>query len=64
MLTRTLERLVHLELMAHEYERVIKCCPDCGKRHQEIFCLPHADAWETIIKPLIEKINAEVENGV
>ncbi|ESK86021.1 hypothetical protein Moror_9399 [Moniliophthora roreri MCA 2997] len=58
------EHLVHLELMAHGYKRVIERCPDCGKRHQEIFCLPCTDAWETIIKPLIEKINAEVENGV
>ncbi|ESK80727.1 importin 13 [Moniliophthora roreri MCA 2997] len=58
------EHLVYLELMACGYKRVIKCCPDCGKRYQEIFHLPHADAWETIIKPLIEKINAEVENGV
>ncbi|KAI3602091.1 hypothetical protein WG66_005675 [Moniliophthora roreri] len=55
------ERLVHLELMARGYERVIEMCPDCGKKHQEIFRLPSPDAWETVIKPLIHEVNGRVE---
>uniref|UniRef100_A0A0W0F621 Bacteriophage T5 Orf172 DNA-binding domain-containing protein n=1 Tax=Moniliophthora roreri TaxID=221103 RepID=A0A0W0F621_MONRR len=56
------KRLVHLALMARRMERVRKQCPDCRKYHQEVFRLPSADAWETIIKPLILEIDAEVED--
>ncbi|KAI3604019.1 hypothetical protein WG66_000828 [Moniliophthora roreri] len=56
------ECLVHLALMSRGYERVVKRCPDCRKKHQEIFRLPSPDAWETIINPLIHKVNGRVEN--
>ncbi|ESK82280.1 hypothetical protein Moror_15483 [Moniliophthora roreri MCA 2997] len=56
------ECLVHLTLMSRGYERVVTHCPDCGKKHQEIFRLLSLDAWETIINPLIHEVNGRVEN--
>ncbi|ESK83830.1 hypothetical protein Moror_13513 [Moniliophthora roreri MCA 2997] len=44
-----IKQLIHLSLEAHGIERVWNLCPKCGVHYNEIFCLPSADAWETMI---------------
>ncbi|ESK83319.1 hypothetical protein Moror_8802 [Moniliophthora roreri MCA 2997] len=56
---KRVEHLVHLALMAGGFERVQGMCIDF---HQEIFRLLSVDAWETIIKPMIEEVDAKVES--
>ncbi|THU83895.1 hypothetical protein K435DRAFT_688687 [Dendrothele bispora CBS 962.96] len=53
-----IERLVHLSLDSAGIERVRDMCPDCHVRHVEIFRLSDENAWNTIIEPLIIKMNA------
>ncbi|KAK7023455.1 hypothetical protein VNI00_016761 [Paramarasmius palmivorus] len=56
------ESVVHKALEEMGYQRIREPCKKCQRVHVEIFAIPNPNAWEEVIKPLIEEIGMEVQS--